>query len=179
MAVCMNARSPGRAGGPNAGHRRTWPGRLLAPALVLALSACAPATVTPPADRTPQIQPAPAPTPPQGAPKPAPSPSTGTRSERGKISLYGKAFAGRKTASGDAFDPEAMTMAHRTLPFGTRVRVTNLENKRSVEVVVNDRGPFVDGRIADLSLAAARAIGMLADGVVEAALEIIATPASR
>ena len=58
-------------------------------------------------------------------------------------------------------------MAHRTLPFGTRVRVTNLENQRSVEVVVNDRGPFVSGRIADLSEAAARRIDMVADGVVE------------
>jgi rare lipoprotein A len=89
------------------------------------------------------------------------------------VSLYGKEFEGRKTASGEPFDPEALTMAHRTLPFGTRVRVTNLENRRSVEVVVNDRGPFVAGRIADLSLAAARALGMIRDGVVDAMLEII------
>ena len=93
--------------------------------------------------------------------------------QRGRISLYGNAFAGKKTASGELFDPEALTMAHRTLPFGTRVRVTNLENQRSVEVVVNDRGPFVTGRIADLSLAAARRIGMIADGVVEALLDIL------
>lgn len=93
--------------------------------------------------------------------------------ERGRVSLYGKEFEGRKTASGEPFDPEALTMAHRTLPFGTRVRVTNLENRRSVEVVVNDRGPFVAGRIADLSLAAARALGMIRDGVVDAMLEII------
>ena len=64
-------------------------------------------------------------------------------------------------------------MAHRTLPFGTRVRVTNLENQRNVEVVVNDRGPFVSGRIADLSEAAARRIGMVTDGVVEALLNIL------
>jgi rare lipoprotein A len=64
-------------------------------------------------------------------------------------------------------------MAHRTLPFGTRVRVTNLENQRSVEVLVNDRGPFVSGRIADLSEAAARRIDMVADGVVEAVLDIL------
>ena len=64
-------------------------------------------------------------------------------------------------------------MAHRTLPFGTRVRVTNLENQRTVEVVVNDRGPFVSGRIADLSEAAGRRIGMVADGVVEALLDIL------
>jgi len=92
---------------------------------------------------------------------------------RGRISMYGKDFAGRKTASGELFDPKALTMAHRTLPFGTRVRVTNLENQRSVEVVVNDRGPFVSGRIADLSEAAARRIGMTSDGVVEALLDIL------
>ena len=87
--------------------------------------------------------------------------------------MYGKEFAGRKAASGEPFDPSALTMAHRTLPFGTRVRVTNLENQRSVEVVVNDRGPFVSGRIADLSEAAARRLGMVTDGVVEALLEIV------
>ena len=64
-------------------------------------------------------------------------------------------------------------MAHRTLPFGTRVRVTNLGNRQSVEVVVNDRGPFIRGRIADLSLAAARRLGMVARGVVDAMLEIV------
>jgi rare lipoprotein A len=64
-------------------------------------------------------------------------------------------------------------MAHPTLAFGTRVRVTNLDNQRSVEVVVNDRGPFVSGRIADLSEAAARRIGMVANGVVEALLDIL------
>ena len=87
--------------------------------------------------------------------------------------MYGNDFAGRRTASGELFDPRALTMAHRTLPFGTRVRVTNLQNQHSVEVVVNDRGPFVSGRIADLSEAAARRIGMIADGVVEALLDIL------
>ncbi len=87
--------------------------------------------------------------------------------------MYGADFAGKKTASGEPFDPAAMTMAHRTLPFGTRVRVTNLENQRSVELVVNDRGPFVAGRIADLSDAAGRRIGMAKEGVVEAVLEIL------
>ena len=87
--------------------------------------------------------------------------------------MYGDGFAGRKTASGETFDPGALTMAPRSLPFGTLVRVTNLENRRSVEVVVNDRGPFVRGRIADLSEAAARRIGMVSDGVVEALLEVV------
>ena len=119
------------------------------------------------------------PAPPTAAPTVAPPalPSSGDNAkstqQRGRISLYGNEFAGRKTASGEPFDPTALTMAHRTLPFGTRVRVTNLENQRSVEVVVNDRGPFVSGRIADLSEAAARRIDMVADGVVEGLLDII------
>jgi len=89
------------------------------------------------------------------------------------VSLYGADFAGRKTASGEPFDPGALTMAHRTLPFCTVVRVINVENQRSVDVTVNDRGPYVPGRIADLSLAAARKLGMVADGVVDAILEVI------
>ena len=75
--------------------------------------------------------------------------------------------------NGERYDEGALTAAHRTLGLGTRVRVTNLENQRSVEVVVNDRGPFASGRIADLSEAAARRIGMVADGVVEALLDIL------
>ena len=133
----------------------------------------------------------PTPAPPEPAPStPAPTvppllapPSSGdtaiSAQQRGRISMYGNDFAGRKTASGEPFDPAALTMAHRTLPFGTRVRVTNLENQRSVEVVVNDRGPFVAGRIADLSEAAARRIGMIADGVVEALLDILQTGKRR
>ena len=95
---------------------------------------------------------------------------------RGRVSLYGAEFAGKKTANGETFDPNALTMAHRTLAFGTRVRVTNLDNQRSVEVVVNDRGPAVAGRIADLSRAAAERIGMVSDGVVDALLEVVSGP---
>ena len=125
-------------------------------------------------ERVPTAEPPPA-TPPQATPPAAP-PATRVApaaQQRGKISLYGNGFAGKPTASGETFDPQARTMAHRTLPFGTRVRVTNLENHKSVEVVVNDRGPFVPGRIADLSEGAARAIGMTADGVVDALLEVL------
>ena len=75
-------------------------------------------------------------------------------------SYYGNEHAGRKTASGEKFNPHAMTAAHRSLRFGTRVRVTNIANGRSVIVRINDRGPFVKGRSIDLSLGAARAIGM-------------------
>ena len=75
-------------------------------------------------------------------------------------SYYGQEFTGRRTASGERFNPNAMTAAHRTLRFGTRVRVTNSRNGRSVIVRINDRGPFVKGRSIDLSSGAARAIGI-------------------
>ena len=124
-------------------------------------------------ERAPErAPPAPEPAAPTPAPQSPGDTALGTQ-QRGRISMYGSAFAGKKTASGEPFDPTALTMAHPTLPFGTRVRVTNLENHRSVEVVVNDRGPFVRGRVADLSEAAARRIGMVADGVVEALLDIL------
>ncbi len=123
-------------------------------------------------ERAPEPEPA-RPTPAAPPSPPASSGEAATSQQRGRISMYANEFAGRKTASGELFDPAALTMAHRTLPFGTRVRVTNLENQRSVEVVVNDRGPFVAGRIADLSEAAARRIGMVADGVVEGLLDIL------
>jgi rare lipoprotein A len=80
---------------------------------------------------------------------------------------------GRRTASGTVHTGAALTAAHRSLPFGTRVRVTNLENGRAVVVVVDDRGPFVRGRVIDLSRAAARRLGMVRDGVVPVRLEVI------
>lgn len=85
--------------------------------------------------------------------------------EIGEASWYGAAFAGRPTASGAPFDPEALTAAHPELPFGTAVTVVNLDNGRRVEVVINDRGPFVAERIIDLSRAAARLLGFLRDGI--------------
>jgi len=121
----------------------------------------------------PNVPPPPATTVPPAAAPPSSGDTAISTQQRGRISMYGNDFAGRKTASGEPFDPTALTMAHRTLPFGTRVRVTNLENQRTVEVVVNDRGPFVSGRIADLSEAAARRIGMVADGGVEGLLDIL------
>ena len=92
---------------------------------------------------------------------------------QGKVAYYGRKFAGRKTASGERFDPNAMTMAHKTLPFGTLVRVTNVNNKKSVVVRVNDRGPTQADRIGDLSAAAARRIGMTRSGVVEVSFETV------
>jgi rare lipoprotein A len=76
-------------------------------------------------------------------------------------------------ASGGRFDPNALTAAHKTLPFGTRVRVTHMGNGRSVEVKINDRGPYVAGRIIDLSRAAAGVIGMTAQGVARVAVEVL------
>ena len=88
------------------------------------------------------------------------SSTTSTRSPTiGRASYYGPGFAGRKTASGAVFRPEELTAAHRSLPLGTQVRVTNLNNGQSVLVTINDRGPYIRGRHIDLSVAAARSSG--------------------
>ena len=87
---------------------------------------------------------------------------------QGLASYY---WQGQRVASGGRFNPNALTAAHRTLPFGTKVKVTNLRNHRSVVVTINDRGPFIKGRIIDLSLAAAKVIGMTKSGVVPVVIE--------
>jgi len=94
--------------------------------------------------------------------------------QEGLVSWYGQHFHAKPTASGEPFDATAMTMAHPTLPFGTQVKVTNLRNGRSVVLRVNDRGPFVGQRIADLSQAAAAYLGMLRRGIAHARLEVLA-----
>ena len=151
-------------------------GLLFAAAFLAAmLAGCAVAPPAPEAPAPPSPAP-PAPAPPAAAAPPAkvaPKEGEAHFRQRGRVSLYGRAFDGKKTASGAPFDPDALTMAHRTLPFGTLVRVTNLENHRSVDVTVNDRGPFVADRIADVSLAAARKLGMVDDGVVDGEIEVI------
>ena len=93
----------------------------------------------------------------------------------GKASFYGYGdeFHGRKTASGEIFDRNALTAAHPTLPFGTLCRVTNLSNGRSVVLRINDRGPFKAGRIIDLSYAAAKEIGAIRAGVVDVKVEVL------
>jgi rare lipoprotein A len=91
----------------------------------------------------------------------------------GQASWYGPRHHGRRTASGEPFDCEELTAAHPTLPFGTRVRVTNRINGRAVTVRVNDRGGFRRGRAIDLSQAAARELGMIARGTAPVALEIL------
>jgi rare lipoprotein A len=86
---------------------------------------------------------------------------------------YSSDFNGRKTASGEHYDPEEMTAAHRTLPFGTFVRVINLRNNKSVIVRITNRGPFVRGRIIDVSRAAARRLNMMKSGVTRVRVEVI------
>jgi rare lipoprotein A len=97
--------------------------------------------------------------------------ATGYR-EEGLASWYGEPYHGRQTASGPRYDMNEMTAAHRTLPFGTLARVTNLENGKRATVLVNDRGPFVDGRIIDLSRAAAEALDSIVPGVVRVRVEV-------
>ena len=96
--------------------------------------------------------------------------------EQGLASWYGPGFTGKRTASGERFVPCRRTAAHLTLPFGTRLKVTRLDNGRKVRVRVNDRGPYVDGRIIDLSRGAACALGMIRDGVVEVQIEVVKYP---
>jgi rare lipoprotein A len=107
------------------------------------------------------------------APRPA-APEAIRESKPGKASYYGKWHHGRKTASGERFNKNEMTAAHRTLPMGTLVRVTNTKNDRSVIVRINDRGPYRKGRVIDVSHAAATQLGMVRGGIVPVRLEVVA-----
>jgi len=102
-----------------------------------------------------------------GSPLPSP--------QEGLASVYAKHFNGKSTASGEHYDSRALTAAHRTLPLGTEIRVTNLENGKSVRVRINDRGPHVRGRIVDLSSSAAAALGF-STGVAQVRIEILSPP---
>jgi rare lipoprotein A len=93
--------------------------------------------------------------------------------ERGEASFYGRRFEGHRTASGERYDGEAYTAAHRTLPFGTVLRVTSPDTGRSVRVVVTDRGPHAKGRVVDLSARAADDLGIVDDGVAWVELEVV------
>jgi rare lipoprotein A len=142
--------------------RRPWQsstGRcpaLLALGLALAVSGCA---------RTLPYTPPPEPS----APPPSAAPSRAT----GIASYYAHQHDGRRTASGERFDMQELTAAHRTLPFGTRVRVTNLDNGRSVVVRINDRGPFIKKRILDVSYAAAQELRMIHRGTARVRLDVL------
>jgi rare lipoprotein A len=99
---------------------------------------------------------------------------TAKRQTSGIASWYGKPFHGRLTANGERFNMNELTAAHRTLPFGSKVRVTNRDNNKSVVVRINDRGPFVGKRVIDLSRAAASALRMMNSGVARVKLEVLA-----
>ncbi len=122
--------------------------------LVGCLCACAPANIPPPPPQAAQPQP--------------------TYTETGLASWYGRDHDGQITANGERFHATALTAAHRDLPFGTVVRVTNLDSGRTVKVRINDRGPHVKGRIIDLSAAASKALGVADDGVLSVRLEVFA-----
>src|SRR6516165_7328395 len=119
-------------------------------------------------------------------PPPAPSSSSARRTppvpvkvgqtEDGIASWYGHPYHGRAAANGEIYDMEKMTAAHRTLPFNTWVRVYDLDNNKTTDVRIIDRGPFVDGRIVDLSHAAAKEINMIGPGVARVRIEVISTP---
>jgi rare lipoprotein A len=116
--------------------------------------------------RSPETQEA---SPPATLPTATPSTIIGT----GLASWYGAKHQGKRTASGEIFDQKKFTAAHRTLPWGSIVKVTNLDNGKSVEVRINDRGPFTKGRVIDLSRAAARALGMVESGVSPVQMELL------
>lgn len=107
---------------------------------------------------------------------PLPSSSSEDYPQYGKASWYGGKFHGRKTASGERFNKYEFTAAHRNLPFGTILRVTNLRNGKDVYVKVNDRGPFIKGRVLDLSLASAEALHFNRRGVIRVKIEIVSLP---
>jgi rare lipoprotein A len=136
--------------------------RALATLALLAMAACAEQPLPPPEVTA--------------LPPPAiePLPEQPFYSQVGTASWYGSAHHGRKTASGERFNMNDMTAAHRSAKMGTVLRVTNLENGRTTTVRVNDRGPYVKGRIIDLSAAAARDLGMKKDGVARVKLEAFA-----
>jgi len=141
-------------------------------ALIFFICGCVTSTPPPPAR-------------PAGHPKPykvfgkwyQPLPDSKGFRQRGIASWYGKDFHGKKTSNGEIYNMYALTAAHKTLPLGTFVRVHNLENNRRVEVRVNDRGPFVRGRIIDLSYTAAQKIGIVGPGTARVEVTALATPA--
>jgi len=128
------------------------------------------------AKRSTSNEPRPKPAPSTKGNRPADSSSPGIYVEEGNASWYGAPFHGRKASNGETYDMNKMTAAHRTLPFDSMVRVTNLNNGKTATVRITDRGPFVDNRIIDLSFAAAKAIESVGAGVVPVRIEVISGP---
>jgi len=137
---------------------------------LLIMLGCLAACAKPPPETI--ISPTPAPTP---AAPPAPAPEQPYFIQSGMASLYGPKQQGHRTASGEPLDIHDMTAAHRNLPFQTILRVTAPSTGKTVKVRINDRGPFVAGRIIDLSQAAAIALGILADGTAQVRIEVYAS----
>ena len=106
--------------------------------------------------------------------------TTKNQQEHGKASYYGSNYrTNRKTASGKPYDKKKLTAAHKTLPFGTIVRVTNKKNGKTVDVEINDRGPFIKGRVIDLSVAAAQELDMMDSGIIHVSIDIIEVPGEK
>ncbi len=99
--------------------------------------------------------------------------SAQAQTQTGKASFYADKFEGSPTASGEKYKHAKLTAAHKTLPFGTKVRVTNIANNQSIDVVVNDRGPYVDGRVIDLSKSAAEKLGFINQGLADVKIEVL------
>ncbi len=120
---------------------------------------------------------------PAAAPAPSaatPAPASAAGVETGLAAVYSDKLHGRKTASGQVYDRNKLTTAHKTLPFGTKVKVTNVKNDKSVVLLVNDRGPTQAGRVLDVSPAAAKALGISARGMAEVRVEVAeAAPAKK
>jgi rare lipoprotein A len=112
---------------------------------------------------------------PTPAPAPAPPPEQPTFTQLGVASWYGPDHQGRPTATGEPFDMNKLTAAHRTLPLNTIVRVTNIATRKTIKLKVNDRGPFTRGRIIDLSARAARELGIGDDGLAQVRVEVFAS----
>lgn len=149
-------------------------------ALLFAVAACAPhraAQSAPvPAGGPPPSGPPPGERPSARAPAAPPAPLPANYSEEGIASWYGVPYHGRRAANGEIYDMYKLTAAHRTLPFDTIVRVTNKKNGKQVEVRITDRGPFVEGRIIDLSLGAARELDMVGMGIAPVRLALVSSP---
>ena len=145
--------------------------------LWLAVGGCRSVTTVPPPREAPSV--------PQGYPKPyrvagqwyQPIPDADGFRQRGTASWYGAQFHGRKTSNGEIYDMYGVSAAHKTLPFGTMVRVRNLLNNQSLDVRINDRGPFVKGRIVDLSYGAAQKLGVVGPGTAPVEIVALAAPA--
>ena len=140
------------------------PAAALVCAFVLLTAGCAHRGARQPSERPP------APTP---APTPVAAPVEEGFTEKGIASWYGEPYHGRRTASGEVYDMHRMTAAHKTLPFGSVVKVTRRDTGADVKVRVNDRGPFIEGRIIDLSYAAAKKIGLDNDGVAPVKIKVV------